>query len=477
MISRHKEGINREQISIEPLCFDALIDEENPVRAIDAIVDRFNVTELGFVYSETKEIGRKPYAPSDMLKLYLYGYFNGIRSSRKLERECSRNVELMWLIGCLKPDFKTIADFRKNNQEPIQKVFLKFSIICDELGLLGKEIVAIDGSKFRASNNSNAYWTKKKIIDKRIEYAEAAEKYTKLLETCDREEEGSRAVKGYTRKELEERLDWIQQKTNQLEAVAPIVEEQGDVSLTDPDARKMKHLNGSNEISHNVQIAVDDKNHMVVTVDVTSQAVDYEQFYPVSVKTKENLNVDTLTVLADRGYFSMEQIALAEHEGITPIVSKPNRAHSPDPAYTSANFRYDEEKDIYICPQGKELLRKQKRSESKTETDYGSKHICADCPVRDKCTTNKDGKYIRRGKFQAAADRSVSKMMENRTLYKKRKTLVEHIFGSVKASFGFRYLTVRRSGMVKTETSLYFLTYNLKRAINIMGTDKILSAI
>jgi hypothetical protein len=181
-----------------------------------------------------------------MLKLYLYGYFNGIRSSRKLERECSRNVELMWLINCLKPDFKTIADFRKNNQEPIQKTFIQFSLICDELGLLGKEVVAVDGSKFRASNNSNKYWTKKKVEDKRKEYAESAAKYTKLLEACDREEEGSRAVKGYTRKDLEERLDWIQTKTNQLESIAPIVEEQGDVSMTDPDARKMKHLNGAN---------------------------------------------------------------------------------------------------------------------------------------------------------------------------------------------------------------------------------------
>jgi transposase len=193
---RYKAGIDREQISLEPLCFDALISEDNTVRAIDAITNRFDMNELGFVYGETKSTGRKPYNPSDMLKLYLYGYFNGIRSSRKLEQECSRNVELMWLMNCLKPDFKTIADFRKNNQEPLQKVFLKFSLMCDELGLLGKELVAIDGSKFRASNNSNAYWTKKKIVKKRKQYAEFAEKYTKLLEACDNEEEGSHKLKG-----------------------------------------------------------------------------------------------------------------------------------------------------------------------------------------------------------------------------------------------------------------------------------------
>ena len=474
---RHKEGIDREQLGFEPLCFDALIDEENPVRAIEAIVNRFDLVRLGFQYSEPKETGRKPYAPSDMLKLYLYGYFNGVRSSRKLERECARNVELMWLIGCLKPDFKTIADFRKNNQHPIQQVFVQFSLICDELGLLGKEVVAIDGSKFRASNNSNAYWTKKKVTDKRKEYAEAAEKYTKLLDACDHAEEDSRAVKGYTRKDLEQRLDWIQSKVNKLEAIAPIVEEQGDVSLTDPDARKMKHLNGANEISHNVQIAVDEKNHMIVAVDVTSQAVDYQQFHPMSKQAKENLGVDTLTAIADRGYFSAEQLDLAERDGITPIVSRPERTGAPCAEYAASCFVYDEENDVYICPQGKALPRKQKRTGSKSEPEHGSKKICKDCPVRDRCTTNKDGRYIRRNEFQGAADRAVLRMHENRELYKKRKSLVEHIFGSIKTSFGFRYLFVRGTGMVKTDSALFCVAYNLKRALNILGTKPLMTTL
>ena len=472
---RYKEGINREQVMMEPICFDALIDDENPVRAIDAIVNRFDIASLGFEYSETKETGRKPYSPFDMLKLYLYGYFNGIRSSRKLERECSRNVELMWLIKCLKPDFKTIADFRKNNQEPIQKTFVQFSLICDELGLLGKEVVAIDGSKFRASNNSNKYWTKKKVEDKRKEYMESAAKYTKLLEVCDDEEKGSRAAKGYTRKDLEERLDWIQTKTKQLESIAPMVEQQGDVSLTDPDARKMKHLNGANEVSHNVQIAVDDKHHLVVAVDVTSQAVDYGQFHPMSVQAKENLGVETLTVLADRGYFSGEQLAAAEKEGIIPIVAKPDRSGAPDPKYAASNFVYDEQQDCYICPEGKLLPRKAKRSKTKKEVDYGSKHVCAGCPQRDKCTTNRDGKFIRRSEFQQSADDSYLRVYANRELYKKRKTLNEHVFGTVKASFGFRYLFVRRTGMVKTDTSLFFLIYNMKRVFNILGTKRLLA--
>ena len=410
-----------------------------------------------------------------MLKLYLYGYFNGVRSSRKLERECGRNVELMWLIGCLKPDFKTIADFRKNNQQPIQQVFVQFSLICDELGLLGKEVVAIDGSKFRASNNSNAYWTKKKIADKRKEYAEAAEKYTKLLDTCDHEEEGSRATKGYTRKDLEQRLDWIQSKVNKLESVAPIVEEQGDVSLTDPDARKMKHLNGANEISHNIQIAVDEKNHMIVAVDVTGQAVDYRQFHPMATQAKENLDVDTLTAIADRGYFSAEQIALAEKEGIIPIVSKPERTGAPCMDYAASCFRYDEENDVYICPQGRTLPRKQKRNLETPEFYYGSKNTCKGCPVREQCTTSKDCRTIVRFEHQAAADRAFLRVYENRELYKKRKSLVEHVFGSIKASFSFRYLFVRGTSMVKTDSALFCLVYNLKRAVNLLGTKSLVS--
>lgn len=475
-MERYKTGADRNQLSMELLDFDSLIAPDNPVRAIDAIVDRLEVKALGFAYSDTKTTGRKPYDPSDMLKLYLYGYFNGIRSSRKLERECSRNVELMWLIGCLKPDFKTIADFRKNNQKPIQQAFLKFSLFCDELGLLGKEVVAIDGSKFRASNNSNAYWTKKKIADKRDEYKRAAVKYMKLLDACDHEDEGSRQVKGYTRKDLMERLDWIEHKIEQLEEVAPNVEENGDVSLTDPDARKMKHLNGANEISHNVQIAVDDKNHMVVAVDVTSQAVDYAQFCPMSKQAKENLGVDSLTVLADRGYFSAEQIALAEQEGVVPIVSKPERTGAPSMDYSASHFVYDEKNDVCICPQGRILPRKKKRSKDSTLVSYGSRHICEGCPVREQCTLSKDGRTIIRAEHQDAADRAFLKAYENRKLYKKRKTLAEHVFGTVKASFGFRFLTVRRTGMVKTELCLYCLTYNLKRALNTLGTTVITAA-
>jgi transposase len=473
-MERYKTGISREQINIELLDFESLITETNPVRAIDAMVNRMDMREIGFVYGETKETGRMPYNPGDMLKMYFYAYSNGICSSRKIERECSRNIELMWLIKRLEPDFKTIADFRKNNKEAIQKTFVKFSMICDELGLLGKEIVAEDGSKFRASNNSNKYWTKKKVENKREEYRKSAEKYVKLLDDCDKKEENNRKAKKYTRDELEKRLEIIERKIENLEEIAVLVEEaDGDVSITDADARKMKHLNGANEISHNVQIAVDDKNHMVVAVDVTSDAVDYEQFNNISIQAKENLGVETLTAIADKGYFSAEELAKAEQNGIIPIVDSAEKTSAPDPEYAKSNFFYDEENDVYICPQGRRLPRKVKRSKDKKETDYGSRQVCENCPVREKCTNSKDGRYIRRGEFEAAADRSIARVYADRSLYKKRMCLVEHIFGTIKAGFGFRQLTVRGTAMVRTEMSLCFLAYNLKRAINVLGVPAV----
>ncbi len=383
-----------------------------------------------------------------------------------MERECGRNIELMWLLGRLKPDFKTIANFRKDNKQALKKVFYRFSVICDELGLLGKEIVAIDGSKFRASNNRNAFFTKKRIAAKRQEYTEAAQNYIALLDICDKEED-VRKTKGYNRKELEQRLDWIDHKLQQLEAVEPLLEEQASVSITDPDAKLMKHLNGAREVSHNVQIAVDEKAHMAVS------EVDYQQFYPVSAQTKEALAVDKLTVLADRGYFSAEQIEAAENIGIIPIVSKPDRGGAPSPEYGYDNFCYDGEKDVYICPQGKELPRKKKRNSISPQIYYGGRKLCEGCPVRALCTKSADGRTIMRGEHQKAGDDALRRGYENRSLYKKRKNLVGHVFGTIKADFGFRYLQVRRTEMVSAEMCLCFFAYNIKRAMNLLGARQL----
>ena len=263
---------------------------------------------MGFIYSETKETGRKPYNPADMFKLYTYGYFNGICSSRKIERECYRNIEVLWLINELKPDFKTIADFRKDNKKQIKQAFNKFSMICDELGLVGKEIVAIDGSKFRASNSRMAYHSENKLQKKIEHYNKTAEQYLLLLDSCYNEERNSTGI-NLSRAEIETKIEGINKRLSELEILKEYVKENGSIYITDPDSRMMKTNNNGVDICHNVQIAADDKNHLVVVVDVTSDPVDKEQFHNIALQAKEEMGVDTITAIADKGYYSATEFA------------------------------------------------------------------------------------------------------------------------------------------------------------------------
>ena len=248
-MSQYISGTNREQISLIPLCFDDMIVEENPVRAIEAIVENMEINKLGFKYSSPRETGRPSYNPSDMFKLYAYSYYNGIRSSRKIERECYRNIEVMWLINKLKPDHKTIARFRKDNKKAIKAAFKRFTMICDELNLISKEIVAVDGSKFRASNGRMKYYSKGKVAKNLAHYNEAAEKYMELLEQSDKEENET-PPNQYTREELKEKLVGIEKRIAELEEIQERVEKEGTIYMTDPDARLMKVSDGGNDISH-----------------------------------------------------------------------------------------------------------------------------------------------------------------------------------------------------------------------------------
>ena len=324
-MSRYVERESREQLRLEALCFGDMIAEDNPVRAIDVIVEQMEISEMGFKYGETKTTGRKPYDPKDMFKMYAYSYFNGIRSSRKIERETHRNIELMWLIGELKPDHKTIANFRKDNKDAIKAAFRRFTMYCDELGLISKEIVAVDGSKFRACNGRMRYHSKGKIEEKLIHHKESIEKYMNLLEQCDNEENEAPPTQ-YTREELKERLEKVQQRVKELETIQELVEAEGTIYLTDPDARLMRTHNGGGDISHNVQTAVEAKTHFVVAVDVTSEAVDYAQLHNIASKAKEELQVDELIAVADKGYYSGEQFSKCKQDNIQAIAPTQTKA-------------------------------------------------------------------------------------------------------------------------------------------------------
>ena len=468
IMDRYKTNINRDQLSFTPLCLDDMISVDNEVRAIDAIVDSLEITDMGFVYSETKETGRKPYNPVDMFKLYAYSYINGIRSSRKIERECYRNIEVMWLIHGLKPDFKTIADFRKNNKKQIKLAFRKFSMICDELGLIGKELVAVDGSKFRASNSRMAYHSKKKIEKKIEHYQNVAEEYIKLLDSSDEHEQGSEAS-ALSKSEIQTKINKINTRLSELEELHEQVKETGTIYETDPDSKMMKMNNKGADICHNVQIAVDGKNHLVVAVDVTSQPIDKEQFHNMALQAKEGLGVETITALADKGYYSAEQFYKCKCDGIIPVVSKADHSHTAaTTAYGKAQFKYDEERNGYICPQG-HFLRGYAQHKKNGYVNYYNYKACAQCPVRSQCSTSTKGRMIHDRPLQRYADEVDKRINANLDMYKKRKQIAEHPFGMVKRAMGFTYFLTRGNQNVKTESLLHFLAYNMKRVMNLIG--------
>lgn len=467
---RYKQSADRMQTMITPFCFDDLIPPDAEVRAIELIVQRMDIRSLGFTHSSTKQTGRMPYDPVDMMGLYVYSYYNGIRSSRKMERECHRNLELMWLIGELKPDFKTIADFRRNNKAAIQKAFEKFSLICCELGLIRREIVAIDGSKFRASNSRNAYHSEAKIAKKLEVHRKSAKQYISLIETCDALETSNPVL---SKDEIEKKLQWLGTRMRELETLQDTVRETGTIYDTDMDSRMMQANNNGIEISYNVQIAVEESNHLVVVAETTNQPTNTEQLYGIAVQAKDLLQAQPLTVIADKGYYSGKQFKLCSESGIVPIVSKaihdsPNASKD----YGKKAFRYDELQGGYICPQGHLLspLKRRPTSKYKDHMRYCNFKACAECPVRDKCTTSKtSGRTIEDKPFSDYSRQVDKYTAANMKLYRRRTCLAEHPFGTVKRALEFSYFLTRGLESVRAETSLHFLIYNIKRIINILG--------
>ncbi len=382
----------------------------------------------------------------------------------------------MWLINELKPDFKTIADFRKNNKKQIKAAFKQFSLICDELGLIGKETVAVDGSKFRANNSRLAYHSEKKLQKKIEHYNRTAEQYLILLDSCD-DEERNNVGPHLSRAEIESKIDSINKRLTELEELKEQVKKNGSIYTTDPDSRMMRTNNGV-DICHNVQIAVDDKNHLVVAVDVTSDPVDKKQFHNIALQAKEEMGVDTITALADKGYYSASEFAKCKEDGIIPVVSKADHAHmAATNEYGKSQFKYDEVNDGYICPQGHLLKAYKPRKENAKYSGhirYQNFVACSECSVRSKCSDSKKGRTIQDRPFQRYADEVDKRTNEYKDMYKDRKQLVEHPFGTIKRALGFSYFLTRGTESVRTESLMHFLVYNMKRAINIVGTKEII---
>jgi transposase len=473
------QGQDRNQIMLFPESIDEYITEDNVVRVIDTFVMVLDMQKLGFVRAIPADIGRPPHDPRNILKLYLYGYLNRIRSSRKLENETLRNIEVMWLLNKIRIDFKTIADFRKDNKKPIRKVFQQFTQLCSNWDLFGKELVAVDGTKIRASNSKRNNFSSKKL-DRHIKYInEKIEEYMKTLDTTDKEEEP--VDRKISAEEIRKRIEELKNRKTTYEEMKNDLSETGEteISTTDKDARLMAVNNNGIDVCYNVQAVTDSKNKLIVDYDVINNPADQGQLGKMAKKAKEVFEVEGIEALADKGYYQSDDLKDCETEHITTYVSKQVFSNSTgEREYYPDKFKYDKESDIYICPQGIILYPPKKLLKSREDRERGIKYKnpeeCKNCPKKSKCTKSEKGREITRNVDQDFLDAVDIRTAQNKEKYRQRQTIVEHPFGTLKRTFGYYYFLTRGLESVKTEIGLGFLAYNFKRVLNILGTKEII---
>lgn len=469
------EGASREQRVLFPEVLDDYISEDNLVRFIDAFVDGLKMGELGFNRSAPQETGRPPYDPRDLLRLYIYGYVNRIRTGRTLERECQRNVELMWLMRKLRPDFKTITDFRKDNRQAFKGVFRQFVLLCKGLGLVGGELVAVDGSKFKAVNSGQRNFTEKKLERRLQELDQKVERYLDEMDRTDRSEKDS----GSDKEELKQKIEKLKERKGRYEELLKELGASGQsqVSLTDPESRAMA-LTPRGEVSYNVQTAVDRKHHLIVEQDVTNEGLDNHQLFTMAQKTQQMLGQDELQVVADMGYYNHEELKRCEEAGVTTYVSKPlvskNTARG---LFGKEKFVYEADGDCYRCPAKERLSFRFATQEGDKKFRYYWTKACPDCALKAQCTTDRRFRRIKRWEHEAVLERTEQRVKANPFILKLRKQLVEHPFGTIKFWNDQRHFLMRGLEKVKAEFSLSTLAYDIKRALNIVGVKGLIAAL
>ena len=468
-------GEDRNQIILFPESIDEYVSDNNSIRIIDEYIKQLDLEILGFNRAVNPSLGRPPYHPKDMLRLYLYGYLNRIRSSRRLEQEAIRNLEIIWLIRKLKPDFKTIADFRKDNKKALKKVFRDFTKLCDEWELFGKELVAIDGSKFRACNSKkNNYSTKK--LERHLKYLdEKIEGYLKELDHHDRAEASLEKPDVNT---ITERIQQLKDRKEKYESYQRKLKQSGEneISTTDPDSRLMANHNNV-EVSYNIQTTVDAKHKLIADFKVTQKPNDLGELDNMALRAKKLFGNKAFEVLADKGYYQAKDLKKCAENGITVYITKQTYANgTKDPAFYSDQFKYDPTKNVYLCPAGKELhyYRARKKDGRIIGYEYRNDAACKKCEFKARCTSAKKGRSICRHADQDFLDRIDSQTKRNLKKYKLRQMIVEHPFGTIKRGWGAYFFLTKRKVSVSAEISLSFLAYNFKRAINILGTEEIL---
>src|SRR5215203_3134924 len=467
------QGVDRGQTQLLPPSVEEYVGENAPVRVIDAFVDTLKMAVLGFERAQPAGTGRPPYAPRDLLKLYVYGYLNRVRSSRRLEAEARRNLEVMWLLRGVCPDFKTIADFRKDNGRSFKGVLREFNLLCRKLELFGAELVAIDGAKFKAVNSPKRHYTAEQLQEL-IEQVDARiEEYVGRL---DAEDADTAELPGTpTAGELQAKLAALKERREgHVENLKALVQSgRTELSLTDPDSRGQKKVG----VGYNVQIAVDAKHHLIVEPEVVQDQNDLGQLHPMAAAAQAELAVEKLQAVADTGYHEAGQLEKCEQAGITTYVPAGRGTSGQAPGghlvYPKTDFTYDDGQDVYRCPAGQELSRGYGgEMHGKARNYYYNVAACGACAQRAQCTTAKYRK-ISRLENEDVVERQAARVVEKPEVVAQRKTIVEHVFGTLRLG-GHDEFLCRGLQKVRAEFSLSALSYNLRRALNVLSVEKLL---
>ena len=471
----HITGFERSQLLLLPEAIDDYVGSDNPVRFIDVFVDGLHLQAAGFARVAPAKTGRPGYTPGDLLKLYIYGYLNRVRSSRRLEAECHRNVEVIWLLRTLKPDFKTIADFRADNCKAFRAVFRQFVLLCRKLDLFGRELLAVDGTRIKAVNNKDRNFTKTSLAKFIKNVDERLDEYLKRLDEGD----ASEARTGGSRtKNLAEKIEALRAKRDGYNAMLAELERSGEdqISLTDPDSRAMSAFTKVG-VGYNIQIAVDAKNKMIVEQAVSNQVLDMGLLTQTAEAAREVLEVEKIDVVADKGYFKIEDIEACDKAGITPYVPKPQRGPAVrEGFFRKDEFHYDAEQDAYICPAGQTLgTRYESKLRELKKFDYSNKVACLACALRPRCT--KVYRKVSRLENEAVLDRMAERLKARPEVLNTRREIVEHPFGTIKQWMNQGAFLMRGLDKVRAEFSLTALVYNLRRALNILGVPALMKAL
>jgi transposase len=474
---QHIEGENRDQMMMFSL--DSAIAPDAFVRVVDAFVDAIDLKSFGFSHVERKGEGRPPYHPSILLKLYLYGYHYGIRTTRKLEREAQTNLEAIWLLSGLRPRYRTIADFRKKHAKAFHQVFRRFVCLLKEWNLVGGETIAIDSFKIRGSNALKNNYNEKKL-NRHLDYIESQIKeYEAQLDANDHQEE---------KKELEKKIRERKEKQNKYQQIQKALEESGQeqISLTDPDARSVVMHRNIIHVGYNIQASSDAKHKLLIEYD-TGEVNDTHALSSMAIQSKTLLGVEDINVLADKGYHTGAELSICRENNITTFVSPKAPATGDTGLYPITSFAFDKENDRYICPQGHAMHTngtwhthsdKRKKGKGAFRFQRYTTPACKSCPVRSLCTSSKiNGRYIDRSEYAEVIEVNARRVENDPDYYRRRQQITEHMFGTLKRQRGFTHTLVRNKENVPGEVGLMFIGYNLSRCINILGMDKLIQAL